>query len=184
MFAHWATEEFGDRGRRLFGVDDAAFAGEGEEVRGTAKISDAGPAYPTLNGQGECLSTASGVDLSLGYDVTDNVGIHVTGGVLAAVGCRNDRVRALGIAYGGLGARFRLALSERLHVAISPQIAYARTDNGVEKAKTGALIGIAGGIEYYVHVRHFSIGAELALLAPLSPTRVVLGLQPHVRYTF
>ena len=148
------------------------------------KITNPGPGYPNLAGQPDCVGNVGGVDVNVGYDLSTTVGLHLVAGMAAGAGCRGDRVRGLNIAFGGIGARIRLPLSERLFIAIAPQVAIAQLDNRIETATTGALLGLSAGIEYFAHVRHVSVGVELGLLAPLAPFRTIIGLVPHVRYTF
>ena len=61
---------------------------------------------------------------------------------------------------------------------------FVQADNGVDDAESGAGVLVGTGLEYYVHVRHFSVGIDLTALAPLSPTRVFVALTPRLKYTF
>ena len=36
------------------------------------------------------------------------------------------------------------------------------------------------GIEYYVHVRHFSVGIELTTITQLEPLRSFVGINPSM----
>ena len=141
-------------------------------------------AYPQAVGQKEKLGSIAGLQLNIGYDLTHNVALQVVGGNLFATGRRTDVVRDLSIAYGGVQARVAFDLTDRLNLLASAGVAYASQNNRVEPADKGAAILGGIGIEYYVHVRHFSVGLELSALAPTSPSRVFVGLSPQIKYTF
>ncbi len=143
-----------------------------------------GTPYPLLAGQKEKLGGTAGLQLNIGYDLTDHVALQLVAGNLFASGRRSDYVRDLSVAYGGLQGRVAVDLTDRLDLLLSAGVAYASADNKVEKAEKGAALLGGIGLEYYVHVRHFSVGLELSALAPLSPSRVFLGLSPMIKYTF
>jgi len=140
--------------------------------------------YPQAVGQKEKLGGTAGLQLNVGYDLSDNIALQLVGGELFASGRRSDVARDLSLAYGGIQARVAFDLTDRLDVLASAGVAYGSQNNQVEKADKGA--GILGGIglEYYVHVRHFSVGLELSAIAPTSPSRVFIGLSPQIKYTF
>jgi opacity protein-like surface antigen len=140
--------------------------------------------YPQAAGKSEKLGSTAGLQLNVGYDLTDNVALQVVGGELFASGRRSDVARDLSVAYGGLQARVAFDLTDRLDLLASAGVAYASQSNQVEKAQTGAAILGGIGFEYYVHVRHFSVGLELSAIAPTSPSRVFVGLSPQIKYTF
>lgn len=140
--------------------------------------------YPSAAGQKEKLGGTAGLQLNVGYDLSDNIALQLVGGELFASGRRSDVVRDLSIAYGGVQARVAFDLTDRLDLLASAGVAYASQNNQVEKAETGAAILGGIGFEYYVHVRHFSVGLELSALAPMSPSRVFVGLSPQIKYTF
>ncbi|MBC7792540.1 MAG: adventurous gliding motility protein CglE [Clostridia bacterium] len=161
------------------------------KVNGGYMITDAnvssraaGTVAPQAAGQSEKLGGAAGMQLNVGYDITDHVAFELLGGQLFATGRRNDVVRDVGIAYGGIGARVGLDLTDRLDLILSVGAAYAGARNGVEKADTGLAILGGAGIEYYVHVRHFSVGLQISAIAPVDPSRVFVGLSPQIKYTF
>lgn len=150
----------------------------------SVSASAAGTVAPQAAGQSEKLGGGFGMQLNVGYDITDHVALELVGGQLFASGRRNDVVRDVGIAYGGLAARVGIDLTERLDLVLSAGAAYAGARNGVEKADTGIAILGAAGIEYYVHVRHFSVGLMVSAIAPVDPSRVFIGLSPQIKYTF
>jgi opacity protein-like surface antigen len=141
-------------------------------------------AFPGAAGTSEQLGGTAGLQLNVGYDLTNNIAVQAVLGELFASGRRSDVVRDIAVGYGGLQGRVAIDLTERLDVLFSGGVAFASQSNQVEKAQTGAAVLGGVGIEYYVHVRHFSVGLELSALAPLSPTRVFVGLSPMIKYTF
>ncbi len=149
-----------------------------------APVVGPGTPYPTLAGASERLGGVAGLQLNIGYDLTEHVALQAVVGNMFASGRRADYVRDLSIAYGGLQARLAFDLTDRLDLLASVGVAYASQDNQVEASEKGAAVLGGIGFEYYVHVRHFSVGLELSALAPLSPSRVFLGLSPMIKYTF
>ncbi|MEZ0311221.1 MAG: adventurous gliding motility protein CglE [Myxococcota bacterium] len=143
-----------------------------------------GTPYPTLSGASEELGGVAGLQLNVGYDLTEHVAVQAVVGNMFASGRRADYVRDLSIAYGGLQARLAFDLTDRLDLLASAGVAYASASNQVEAAEKGAAVLGGIGFEYYVHVRHFSVGMEVTAFAPLSPSRVFLGLSPMIKYTF
>jgi opacity protein-like surface antigen len=140
--------------------------------------------YPQAVGKDEKLGSTAGLQLNIGYDLTNNIALQALAGQLFATGTRTDVVRDLSIVYGGVQARVAINLTDRLNLLTSAGVAYASQNNMVEKAQKGAALLGGLGIEYYVHVRHFSVGLEVSALAPTSPTRVFVGLSPQIKYTF
>jgi hypothetical protein len=140
--------------------------------------------YPELSGKPERLGPGTMMHLALGVDLLDAVALQAVGGSTLVSSTRKTRVRDLGLVFGGAGLRFSLPMSERLRFVVAAAGVYVQSDNGVEKAETGA--GAFGnlGLEYFVHVRHFSIGLDASVLAPFSPARVFVGLGPQIKYTF
>jgi len=122
------------------------------------------------------------MQLGAGYDVTSVVALQFIGGSTLVSG--KKRLRDLALYYGGVGARVSMALDERLNVVVLAGGAMARVDDAVEPAKTSPAVLATLGIEYYVHVRHFSIGLDASVLAPIGPMRLFLGLGPQLKYTF
>lgn len=149
-----------------------------------APLVGPGTPYPQAAGQSEKLGGTAGLQLNIGYDLTDNIALQAVVGEMFVSGRRSDIVRDLAVAYGGLQARVAIDLTDRLDLLLSGGVAYASQSNQVEKAEKGAAVLGGVGLEYYVHVRHFSVGLELSALAPLSPTRVFIGLSPTIKYTF
>ncbi|MBN1962114.1 MAG: adventurous gliding motility protein CglE [Deltaproteobacteria bacterium] len=124
------------------------------------------------------------LQLEVGYDITPLIAIEVLGGASLINGTRKDRVRDLGVMFGGLGLRVAPRINDRFRAVVAAGAGYANADNAVDEAETGAVAFINGGIEYYVHVRHFSIGIDVTILCPVQPMRLFVGLGPQVKYTF
>ncbi|MEZ4272655.1 MAG: adventurous gliding motility protein CglE [Myxococcota bacterium] len=123
------------------------------------------------------------VAMSVGYDIADSFALEFnTGGVMASGG-RSDRVRDISMLYAGVSGRLLLG-SGRLKYTVTPGISYVRADNAVETPDSGIAATVRTGIEYFVHVRHFSVGIEALAFVPLSPLRMFVGLTPTLKYTF
>jgi len=88
---------------------------------------------------------------------------------VVASGDRADKVRDLGMMYGGLGGRIALRIQDRLDFLLTPGVIYVQADNTVEKPQAGMGAYLDLGLEYYVHVRHFSVGLVLTVVARCSP---------------
>lgn len=143
----------------------------------------ADPAFPDLEGS-EGLGSSMLMGMSLGYDINEAFAVEVLAGASLVSGTRQDRVRDLALFYGGVGVRGAAALTERTRVTIGAGGGFVRADNAVEAVESGpALLGTFG-LEYFAHVRHFSLGLDATVLAALSPSRVVVGLTPKLKYTF
>lgn len=141
------------------------------------------PAFPDLEGS-EGLGSSMLMGMSLGYDVHEAFAVEVLAGASLVSGTRQDRVRDLALFYGGVGLRGAFELTERTRIAIGAGGGFVRADNAVEAVESGpALLGTFG-LEYFAHVRHFSLGLDANVLAALSPSRVVVGLTPKLKYTF
>lgn len=149
-----------------------------------AKI-ESDPIFPGVVGKSEGFGPGASVSFALGYDVTPRLALQALGGALLVSGTRTKQhVRDLGVLYGGVGGRLAFDLTDRLDLLTSLGGAFAKSDNAVEEASTGPAVLGGVGLEYYVHVRHFSVGLELTVFAPLSPTRVFVGVSPLIKYTF
>jgi hypothetical protein len=123
-------------------------------------------------------------DVVLGIDLLSFLGLQVTGGVTFAGGRRPDYAHSLVQSYVAIGPRFTLPVDARWAVNLAPSFAYFHQDDGIGAAASGAGIVATAGVEYWAHVRHFSVGADLNVQVPLAPTRLFVGILPHVRYTF
>lgn len=156
--------------------------GGGYMVKGSTIPQD--NAFPTLQGASESFGSGPAVDFALGYEVADTVALQLIGGMTFSGGRRTDRVRGLAITYGGAGIRLAIPMSERLNLVIAPNIAYASSSTAVEAAMDGLMVVLNGGFEYYVHVRHISVGADLSVQAPFDPLRIFVGILPYIRYAF
>lgn len=156
--------------------------GLGYMVAGTKLPSDA--YFPLLAGQPEDLGLGTVVDLALGYEIVDLFALQLVGGMNMVNGTRSDRVRGLNLAYGGIGFRLNFPMAERWTVVASANLLYTRADTVVDKVQTGLGLDASVGFEYYVHVRHISLGADLTGVVPFAPARLFLAVVPHVRYTF
>ncbi len=154
-------------------------------VGGTMVKSDKIPATSALvPGQPEKFGTGTMLQLEMGYDITSALAIELVGGSSFVQGTRGDWVRDLNVVFGGAAVRVAPAITDRLRVVVAAGAGYASADNTVEKPQQGAAAFGSLGLEYYVHVRHFSLGLDVSALAPLKPMRVFVGLGPQVKYTF
>ena len=148
-----------------------------------AEVVTPDPFNPGISGkQGKGVGAA--VFLSLGYDVNESVAIELIGGGTMVSGDRRDQVRDLSVLVAGAGARLSFSLGERLRLVAAPGVALVQASTVVDSADTGFGALIRGGLEYYVHVRHFSVGFEVLALTAFSPTRVLIGATPTIKYTF
>ena len=144
--------------------------------------------WPVLTNQkaDEGYGIGTMLQLEVGYDIAPVVAVEALGGVSLVNGTRKDRVRDLGIMFGGLALRLSPAIDpdNRLRAVFALGGGYASADDAVEKPQNGPAVFFNAGIEYYVHVRHFSIGLDISVLAPVSPLRLLVGAGPQVKYTF
>ena len=139
---------------------------------------------PLLAGESEGLGRGGLVSFAVGYDIAEMFAIEAHGGMTLVSSRRQEWVRDVAIAAGFATARLSFAAGERLRVNMRAGGGYARADNGVDVPEAGPAAFGGLGLEYYVHVRHFSVGLDLSVLAPLSPTRVFVSLAPLLKYTF
>ena len=153
----------------------------------SADVGTTSPDFPTLSASAsESLGWATLVDAAAGIEISDMFAVQLVGGMNAIGSRRNDRVRSVGLAYIGAGPRINLPTSERFQFVISPSLAYASAGDGVlgEGNKTSLAFLASLGFEYFVHVRHVSVGLDLTGTLPFSPARLMIGLAPHIRYAF
>lgn len=148
-----------------------------------AKLSNP-PSYPQLNKKSEGLGAAGLVGVALGYDLNSMFAVQAVTGLALLAGTRTDRVRDVGLVYFGGGPRLSLGLNERLFAAVSAALAFSRSDNSIEKPESGLAAIASFGLEYFVHIRHFSFGVHATALAPFKPARFVVFLTPNLKYTF
>ena len=142
------------------------------------------PNNPGVTGD-EALGVGGVIALAIGYDIADIFSLQLSGGAFMVDTTRTDYVRDLGVIWGSLGARIALGLSERLHFLIQAGPMVLGADNAVESSELGFGITAATGLEYYVHVRHFSIGFDVQVYMPITPdVRLFLALGPSLKYTF
>lgn len=132
----------------------------------------------------EGLGPGAAVALTAGYDITDMIAIQLVGGAAMVGGNRGDFVRDLGLIFIGAQARVAIDLTDRLDFLAAGGVAFVSADNAVEPATLGIGILVNAGLEYYVHVRHFSIGIDLGMYLPVTPVRMFLVLSPTIKYTF
>ncbi|MEM6531885.1 MAG: adventurous gliding motility protein CglE [Myxococcota bacterium] len=142
------------------------------------------PNFPLLNGQSENLGAGAQMGFHVGYDINDLLAVELVTGAAFVSGRRTDRVRDVGMFYGGPGVRLGFELERRLNFTVAGAATFVRADNGVDSPDSGPGVLIGTGLEYFVHVRHFSIGLDLSVLAPFSPARVFVALSPRLKYTF
>lgn len=125
------------------------------------------------------------LQFELGYDLTPTVALELLGGQSFVSGTRSDWVRDLSVTYGGLGVRLAPSLKgERLRFVVMGGVGYASANNAVEKAEAGVAAFANFGLEYYVHVRHFSVGIDASVMAPLQPLRMLVTVGPQLKYSF
>lgn len=146
----------------------------------TSAAIDTGP----LEGVSEALGAGSMIGFSLGYDATSGLAIQAVGGAAMVSGRRTDRVRDVSLLYGGAGAKLAFPLEDRLHLNVAVAGVFVQASDGVAEPEGGAGILAGVGLEYFVHVRHFSLGIEAQVLAPFSPSRTFVALTPQLKYTF
>ncbi len=150
--------------------------------------------YPTLCG-GDALDPKAGpcserlgagalVSAAVGFDLTDFLSIEAVGGLALVSSRREDRVRDLGLLFGGGGARVAVDLSDRVDLVLAGGAGFVQADNSVDPIMSGAAAYANLGLEYYVHVRHFSVGIVVSGLAPLDPQRIFVAVAPQLKYTF
>jgi hypothetical protein len=177
-----AAAQAAELDKPLRGVSMQAHVGGGYSVL-DRKIASS-TTFPQLTGRNELLGAGPAVDVTLGVDLLQWLSLQISGGMTLAGARRADYVHSLAQSYGAVGVRVSLPFRARWNVNLAPAIGYFRQDNEVDPPQSG--VGILGqvGVEYFAHVRHFSLGADLAIQAPLAPTRVFIGVLPHVRYTF
>ena len=105
--------------------------------------------------------------------VSNNCGVDDFGlGLLL----RGKQIRKMMASYVGENKFFgEQMLSGEIEVELNPQGTLA------ERIRAG---GAGLGFEYFVHVRHFSVGADVTAFATTVPHRVFVGLVPRMKYTF
>jgi hypothetical protein len=149
-----------------------------------AKVDQATSFNPQIAGKDEGLGPGSTVLMAMGYDIADSFALEIVGGATMISSVRSNYVRDMMLTFVGVGARLAFALSDRTNFLVTGAGIYAKADNGFPPSQisTGGLFGL--GLEYYVHVRHFSIGLEVTTIAPVTPLRVFVALSPTLKYTF
>lgn len=163
---------------------EARVGGGYSVVSGSVPRDD--PVFPELGrvGASEALGGGAQIGFHVGYDLTDSVAIQAVTGATFIDGRRTDRVRDVSLFYGGGGIALSFELQRRLELDVHAAAIFVESDTAVEVAETGLGIMGGAGLEYYVHVRHFSIGVDVTAVAPLSPSRIFIGLTPRIKYTF
>jgi hypothetical protein len=150
-----------------------------------ASTATADPAAANYVGKDEGYGRGSMLQFELGYDINPTLAVELLGGQSLVSGTRSDRVRDLSVSYGGLGVRLAPSLKgERLRFVVMAGVGYASANDTVEKAEAGAAAFANVGIEYYVHVRHFSVGIDASVMAPLAPMRLFVAVGPQLKYSF
>ena len=184
---------------------DRAGVAFAEVERGFWVGSDIGAVfYFSVPGEGGAFSNGALLGFEAGYDVTDalQLGLVAWGQSIGAEATykgiddtKVDPKRARGDFHsllGGGSARFsflRLAddnAVERTHL-------YVRAAAGVAISRPVGVLDEDGffvmggpGVEYFTHLRHFSIGLEVNGLATVvdSGTAVGAAVLPHLKYSF
>ena len=157
--------------------------GGGYMVKNTELVVDR-TRYPEAPAN-EPLGLGTTVQMALGYDLTDAIALQGFGGAtLVSAWSAREPVRDLGLVFGGVGVRGAFPMSDRLHVTGAAGIGYVSARNEVESPESGGVACVDLGVEYFVHVRHFSVGLLVSGLVPFSPMRAFIGLAPTLKYTF
>ena len=158
-------------------------------VRGGYAVADSSlddiddPSFEGLTGS-EGLGAGAGVGVKVGYDVSESLAIELLAGSLLVSGSQEVRVRDVGLMYGGAGGRLSVPINPRFFATFNAGVAFVSADNAVDDAENGLAIIGGAGLEYFVHVRHFSAGLDVQVFAALSPTRVFASVGPTFKYTF
>lgn len=141
--------------------------------------------FPQLSNVSEGLGAGTQLEVGLGYDISERIALELLLGGAFISGTRSDIVIDLSVVYAALGVRIGIPLAERLDLSILPAAGYAISDTSLEQ-QSGPYARLGVGIEYFVHLRHFSLGIELAATAPnlTQLSRLFIGVSPHVKYTF
>jgi len=156
----------------------------------------------------EQLGAGMLVQFGIGYEINGTFGLQAMAGLTTAASRGGNKVRDLSLGYGGAAVRFAASIGERVDFTVALGGGFGRADSGVtqpavtvtvtdaasgatrdvtfaaERPQDGPLALANFGIEYFVHVRHFAVGIDLSVMAPVAPLRVFVGLAPHIKYTF
>ena len=161
-----------------------ARVGGGYMITGAELSSEIRLEYPQA-GDSEDLGGGALVHLAAGYDITDALALQAVGGAtLVSGGGEGGLVRDLSMVFGGAGLRLAFNLTKRLHALAEANVTYVNASNSIEGSSSGVGLLAGAGLEYYVHVRHFSLGIDLSVFAPFDPFRLFVGIAPTVKYTF
>jgi len=124
------------------------------------------------------------VAVTVGYDINERIAAElITGGTMVSGG-RGNWVRDTAYLMMGGGVRLSIPMSDRLNLTAAPAVSYFRLTNQVEPTDSACGAILRGGFEYYAHIRHFSVGAELVLMMPVAPIRLFVAITPTIKYTF
>jgi len=159
----------------------------GAKLTGGYMVADrdvGNPTNPSISKSSEKMGLGGGITMAMGYDISESIAVQALAGALNVAGRRADRPRDLAFFHLGIGARVAFGLSERLDAIVEPGALYVWRDNGVKSPRGGFGASLNAGVEYYVHVRHFSVGIMLSAFAPVEPFRLYLGITPTLKYTF
>ncbi len=146
------------------------------------------------------------IGMNFGYDVSDTFSLQLMTSLSLVSSTRRKKIRDLSIGFAGAAARMAFPLSDRLHMTVLAGAGFASVSNAVDPvakpaeglspeeldtfyatsstASGGPAIIGGFGLEYFVHVRHFSVGVQLTTLVPVRPFRIAGHLAPFVKYTF
>jgi len=152
---------------------------------------DPDPVYPNMKGS-EALGAGSMLVVGVGYDLSDSIALEALGGSVLAAGNRGEKVRDLVFVFAAAGARLAFEIKPRLNFSISAGVGYVSADDGVAASRAGVAALLGAGIEYYVHVRHFSVGLDLLIPAFFTKSaatgeqqsRILVAVTPRLKYTF
>lgn len=125
------------------------------------------------------------VMMTAGYDIIDMVAVQVFGGTLMSDTRRRDVVRDMSMYYAGAGARLAIDITDRLDYTAQVGAMFVSADDAVRPdPEQGFGVLVSTGLEYYVRVRHFSVGLDVTMILPVQPVRMFLAVTPSFKYTF
>jgi hypothetical protein len=185
-----------------------------EVERGTYAGTAFGFALSTVPGAGGKLATGSVIELELGYDLsrTFGLGLFVWGGSLTAPGDaalqNGTPVGDFSAIFPGAEVRFYFPIArdssgvKRLYFGAQGGLGLMMFEGGLTGYPSGAAAptspnsdsfnGVApagklgGSLEYFTHLRHFSVGFGVEVVAADAGGSVLVGCSasPFARYSF
>lgn len=134
------------------------------------------------------LGTGSNFHLALGVDFQKNIGIKFVGGGIQlpgeSQGPNKEFVRDFSGSYFGGLLTLSLPIKSRSVFGLHIGGGILKEEHLIEKEISNFMLMGQLRYDYYVHVRHFSIGVGANLLKPSNPSRMFLSVTPNLKYTF